>query len=72
MKVLLVDDQTQFVSVLTRRLNMRGIDSVCAFSPDEALKIVETNRFDIAILDITAPERPEHEIYLSYRSRIGS
>jgi DNA-binding NtrC family response regulator len=55
MKVLLVDDQTQFVSVLTRRLNMRGIDSTCAFSPDEALKVVETAHFDIAILDMKMP-----------------
>jgi len=55
MKVLLVDDQTQFVSVLTRRLNMRGIDATCAFSPDEALKVVETEHFDIAILDMKMP-----------------
>lgn len=55
MKLLLVDDQTQFVSVLTRRLNMRGIDAVCAFSPDEALKVAETAHFDIAVLDMKMP-----------------
>lgn len=55
MKVLLVDDQSQFVSVLTRRLNMRGIDATCAFSPDEALKLVETKNFDIAVLDLKMP-----------------
>ncbi len=55
MKLLLVDDQTQFVSVLTRRLNMRGIDATCVFSPDEALKLVETAHFDIAVLDLKMP-----------------
>lgn len=55
MKVLLVDDQTRFVSILTRRLNMRGIDAECAFSPEEALQLVETTRYDIAVLDIKMP-----------------
>jgi DNA-binding response OmpR family regulator len=55
MKVLLVDDQTQFVSVLTRRLNMRGIDAVCVYSPDEALNLTDTTRFDIAVLDMKMP-----------------
>ncbi len=55
MKVLLVDDQTQFVSVLTKRLNMRGIDATCAFSPDEALALSDNARFDIAVLDVKMP-----------------
>ena len=55
MKILLVDDQVQFVSVLSRRLNMRGLDTVCAFSPEEALKVVDTGTFDVAVLDMKMP-----------------
>ena len=55
MKVLLVDDQTQFVSILTRRLNMRGIEAVCAFSPEQALEVVDSDHFDLAVLDMKMP-----------------
>jgi DNA-binding response OmpR family regulator len=55
MKVLLVDDQTRFVSILTRRLNMRGIDAECVFSPEEALKLVDTTHYDVAVLDVKMP-----------------
>jgi DNA-binding response OmpR family regulator len=55
MKVLLVDDQTRFVSILTQRLNMRGIDAECVFSPEEALKLVDRTHFDIAVLDVKMP-----------------
>jgi DNA-binding response OmpR family regulator len=54
-KVLLVDDEERFVSMMVRRLRLRGIDADCAFSGEEALAIVKEARFDVGLLDVKMP-----------------
>jgi DNA-binding response OmpR family regulator len=56
MKVLLVDDEKDFVSTLSERLNMRGIDAEFVSSPEEAIAITDSKNFDIAVLDVKMPK----------------
>lgn len=55
MKILLVDDEKDIVSTLAERLSLRGIEATWTTSGEEALKILEREKFDLAILDIKMP-----------------
>jgi DNA-binding response OmpR family regulator len=55
MKVLLVDDERRFASVLTKRLRLRGVDVAYACSGEDALEAARAERFDVALLDIKMP-----------------
>lgn len=57
MKIILVDDETKFVSMLAKRLRFRGIDAHIATSGEEAIGIVSKIKdFDAAVLDIKMPD----------------
>jgi DNA-binding response OmpR family regulator len=56
MRVLLVDDEQEFVSTLAERLTLRGIEAEWTASGREALKLAESGCFDVAILDVKMPE----------------
>jgi DNA-binding response OmpR family regulator len=55
MKILLVDDEIEFVSALAERMKLRGIDAEWTAKPEEAVGFAENNCYDIAILDIKMP-----------------
>ena len=55
MKVLRVDDEARFVSVLTKRLRLRGIEAEFALSAEEALRAAWRSAFDLALLDVKMP-----------------
>lgn len=55
MRVLLVDDEKEFASTLTERLNLRGIEAHCAFDAREALALADEYTFDVALLDVKMP-----------------
>jgi DNA-binding response OmpR family regulator len=55
MKVLLVDDEEKFVSRLAERLKLRGFESDWATTWDEALHKAESEKYDIAVLDVKMP-----------------
>jgi DNA-binding response OmpR family regulator len=54
-KVLLVDDEEEFVKTLGERLEMRGIEPSTAFTGEAALKRIEQEQPDIMVLDIKMP-----------------
>jgi len=54
-KVLVVDDEIQFLNTLTKRLRMRGVDVTAASSGAEAMNELSDSAFDIAILDLRMP-----------------
>ena len=56
MRVLLVDDEKEFVSTLAERLTLREIEAEWTVGGHEALKLVEAGCFDVAILDVKMPE----------------
>jgi two-component system, OmpR family, response regulator CpxR len=56
-KVLLVDDEEQFVDVLAERLETRGFQVSAAFNGDEAVSFVDEHDVDVVILDVQMPGR---------------
>ena len=54
-KVLVVDDEQDFLETLVNRLMKRDIDTIGAASGEEALKIMKDNLFDAVVLDIKMP-----------------
>ena len=55
-KVLLVDDEKEFLEVLAERMAARGIEVSTASSAAEALQLVEEESFDAIIVDLMMPE----------------
>jgi DNA-binding NtrC family response regulator len=54
-KVLLVDDEVEFVTTLAERLKLRGIDASIANDGTEALKRVDADRPEVVVLDVLMP-----------------
>jgi DNA-binding NtrC family response regulator len=54
-RVLLVDDEEQFVQTLAERLEMRDYDVTTSFSGEDALERVRGYNFDVIVLDVLMP-----------------
>jgi DNA-binding response OmpR family regulator len=55
MRVLLVDDEKEFVSTLAERLALRGVEADWVTSAEAALKKIEDTHYDLAVLDVKMP-----------------
>jgi DNA-binding response OmpR family regulator len=55
MRVLLVDDEKKFVSVLAKRLKMRGFDVDHAFTGRDAIDMASKSTYDVMALDVKMP-----------------
>jgi DNA-binding response OmpR family regulator len=51
-KLLLVDDEEGYVSVLAKRLSKRNFQVETALSGSEAIRILRNESFDLAVLDL--------------------
>ncbi len=67
-KVLLVDDEEEFSSALTERLNLRGIPTVSCSCGEEALRTLETDSRVVVLLDMMMPGLGGMEILSRIRS----
>ena len=54
-RVLLVDDEEEFVSALSERLMLRGIEVDSALNGEEALARLVEKDFEVVILDVMMP-----------------
>lgn len=54
-RILLVDDEEEFVRALSERLQLRDLASRTAFSGDQAMKFVGEAAPDIMVLDLAMP-----------------
>ncbi|MBW1981250.1 MAG: response regulator [Deltaproteobacteria bacterium] len=54
-KVLLVDDETDFVKALAERLQMRDLRSDAVYDGEQALTFVDEQEPDVMILDLKMP-----------------
>ena len=54
-KLLIVDDEEDFLSTIAERLGMRDFDIATASERDLAVKAAKKGKFDVAILDINMP-----------------
>ncbi len=76
-KVLLVDDEEDFLEVMAERMRARGFDVTTSSTASEALEMIEKESYDAIILDFMMPamdgfetleeikeRRPESQIIL--------
>ncbi len=54
-KVLLVDDEKEFVESLSERLRLRNLDAEIAFDGKEALEALKKGDPDVMVLDLRMP-----------------
>ena len=50
-KVLIVDDEKDFLDIIAERMLARGMEVSTATSAEDALNMVEEESFDVVILD---------------------
>lgn len=54
-KVLLVDDEREFVQTLSERLQMRAFGSAVAYDGEEALSVIDEDEPEVMVLDLKMP-----------------
>lgn len=54
-RVLLIDDEIEFVEVLAERLRARGLEVEIAYSGMDGIKKSEVTKFDAVVLDFAMP-----------------
>ena len=54
-KVLLVDDEKDFLEVLAQRLEVQGYEVETVESGEEAVTLLETKSYDAVVLDLSMP-----------------
>lgn len=55
-RILLVDDEKDFVEGLGERMRIRGFDIETAVSAKRAVQMVREKAFDVIVLDLNMPE----------------
>jgi two-component system, OmpR family, response regulator len=54
-RILIIDDEPDFLETIVKRLKKRGIDATGVGSGEDALRSIENESFDVAILDMRMP-----------------
>ncbi|MBN2061662.1 MAG: response regulator [Deltaproteobacteria bacterium] len=54
-KVLLVDDEEEFLQLISKRFELKDFDVIGASSGKEAIEAAENGLFDVAIVDLQMP-----------------
>jgi len=54
-RVLLVDDDEDFLEIMSERMKSRGMEVVTAVSAEDALERIEKDTFDAIVLDFMMP-----------------
>ena len=55
-KILIVDDEKDFLDIMAERLGARGIEVSTATSAENAIKMVLKESYDAVIMDLMMPE----------------
>jgi DNA-binding NtrC family response regulator len=61
-KLLLVDDESEFLETLTDRLDLRDLKTNVAYNGKQALSAVEQEEPDVIVLDVKMPEMDGIEV----------
>ncbi|MGV1100685.1 response regulator [Thiovibrio sp. JS02] len=56
-RILLIDDEFDFVSTTSKRLARRGYDCRLGLNCEEGLKVIHTGWPDVVVLDVMLPDR---------------
>lgn len=70
-RVLIADDDTVVRDVVRRYLERDGLDVSVARDGDEAARVLDTERIDVAVLDVMMPGRDGLSLCRSLRERSG-
>ncbi|MBW2432119.1 MAG: response regulator [Deltaproteobacteria bacterium] len=54
-KILLVDDEIDFLDAITERLALKGFDVIAASNGSDAITCAEKDLFDVALVDFQMP-----------------
>ena len=54
-KVLIVDDEVDFLDIMAERMRARGIDVSTATSAEDAINLVGQEHYDVVIMDFMMP-----------------
>ncbi|MDA3917676.1 MAG: response regulator [Deltaproteobacteria bacterium] len=54
-KILLIDDEEEFISTLAERLELRGYTCKTAEDGESGLRMIEEQNFDITVIDLMMP-----------------
>lgn len=69
-RVLLVDDETDFLDSTAKALKRRGISVTTATNGFEALKVAKQEPFDVGVLDVKMPLMDGHRLYYALRVEV--
>ena len=61
-RVLVVDDERDFIDVISERLGAKGFDILRAFDGKEGLERAHSDKPDLIILDIAMPEMNGYDV----------
>jgi len=61
-KLLVVDDEKDFVGFISERLEAKGFDILKAFDGKEGLGMARTQKPDLIILDVAMPEMNGYDV----------
>ncbi len=62
-RVLLVDDETDFLESTAKALRRRGFETTTASGGKAALEFARSRRFDVAFLDVKMPGMDGHQLF---------
>jgi len=61
-RVLVIDDEIDFVETMVKRLQDRGLDAEAATGGQEGLELLEKNPPDVVVLDVRMPKMSGIEV----------
>jgi DNA-binding NtrC family response regulator len=62
-RLLLVDDEVEFLESTSKALSRRGFSVSTAASADEAMRLLELQDFEVAVLDVLMPGMPGDDLF---------
>lgn len=68
-KILIAEDEKDIIDLLKLYLEKEDLEVISAYNGEDALKIVETQRIDLAVLDIMMPKLNGFELTKKIRSK---
>ena len=62
MKILIADDEKEYIDFMAERLTVRGHDVSAVYDGEDALDLIKTNSYDIVFVDHNMPGRTGLEL----------